>query len=35
MPEHLIDRAPAGAIAIEPIAEGGLERWLAGQDAVT
>jgi len=34
MPEHLVDRAPAGAIPIEPIPEGGLERWLVGQDTV-
>jgi leucyl aminopeptidase len=33
MLEHLTDRAPRDAIAIEPIAEGGLERWLARQSA--
>jgi hypothetical protein len=29
MLEHLTDRASRDAIPIEPIAEGGLERWLA------
>ncbi len=33
MLEHLVDRAPAGAIPIEPVPEGGLERWLARQGA--
>ena len=33
MLEHLTDRASRDAIPIEPIAEGGLERWLARQRA--
>jgi leucyl aminopeptidase len=33
MLEHLIDRTPREAILIEPIAEGGLEGWLARQGA--
>jgi len=33
MLEHLTDRAVRDAIPIEPIAEGGLERWLARQRA--
>jgi leucyl aminopeptidase len=33
MLEHLTDRAIRDAIPIEPIAEGGLERWLARQRA--
>ena len=35
MLEHLTDRASRDAIPIEPIAEGGLERWLKGQPAAT
>jgi leucyl aminopeptidase len=35
MLEHLTDRATREAIPIAPIAEGGLERWLAGQPAQT
>src|SRR5216684_465679 len=31
MLEHLTDRAVRDAIPIEPIAEGGLERWLSRQ----
>ena len=34
MPEHLLDRKPADATPIEPIPEGGLERWLGRQDPV-
>jgi len=33
MLEHLTDRATRDAIPIEPIAEGGLERWLSRQRA--
>ena len=35
MLEHLTDRAGRDAIPIEPIAEGGLERWLKAQPAAT
>jgi len=35
MLEHLTDRAARDAIPIEPIAEGGLERWLKAQPAAT